>query len=346
MKVSASTELVWQLAAREAVAAEFKDIEPEHVFAALLKFAELPAGELENLGAGADAVKALAADVMSVRAALKARGLDSTHVRRGVRAQLGRGGSPFSGGTIHRSQTSRELFAAAAKVAADAGSHALTATHLLETILAAPSPTIAALLGGAVMPPAPRVSNTPLLDAVGRDLTRLAAEGMLAPAVGHQAECTALLQILGRATRKSVFLVAESDDAASAVIVAAAWAIARKDAPASLQGRRLIDLTALAGIMTDAGRAQEQAVKLRAEAGAAKEVILYLSGTERAHGTGELVERSGHLESTWKNGVVQWVCRIAPQSYTRLVELDKTWTRCTEVLHVRDKQTEDLPREL
>ena len=50
MKIAASIELVMQLAAQEATSGRFKEIEPPHIVAAILKFAELPGGEVERAG--------------------------------------------------------------------------------------------------------------------------------------------------------------------------------------------------------------------------------------------------------------------------------------------------------
>jgi len=346
MKLTASIDLVWQLAAREAIAAEFKEIEPEHVFAAVLKFSELPANDLEKLGAGAEAVKVLTADVNAVREALGERAIDSTCARRGLRAQLGKGDSPFPGGTIHRSQASRELFDAAAKLAADAGSETLTAKHLLDAILVSPSSKMAQVLGGSVVLKMPKPTKTPLLDAVGRDLTGLAAEGTLVAAADRQAECKALLQTLSQEARKSVFLVAESDDAVRTVIGAIAQAIAKKNVPPSLQDRRIIDLTALAGNMTDGGKAEQQAVKLFAEAATAKEVILFVPAIEASRGITKPEERLNFLKTRLKDGAAQCICRVAPQVYEQWVKKDPVWKQIAEVMHVHDTQTNKLPYEL
>ena len=52
MKVSVSIEVVLELAARETIAAKFKEIEPDHLFMALLKFSELPPPQTAEPGGG------------------------------------------------------------------------------------------------------------------------------------------------------------------------------------------------------------------------------------------------------------------------------------------------------
>ena len=125
MKASASIELVWQIATQEAVAAEFAEIEPEHFLAAILKFSELPVDQVGNLAPGADAVREMATAVGKVREELQRRAIDSTRVRRELRVKLGNGGSPPDGGPKHRSQASRDMFDAAARMADEVNSEVL-----------------------------------------------------------------------------------------------------------------------------------------------------------------------------------------------------------------------------
>ena len=86
MKVSASIELIWNLAARESIAGCFPEIGAEHFLQALLKFAELPVEDLDKVAAGPDAARLLAGEVQNVRAELAGRKIESTECRRRLRA--------------------------------------------------------------------------------------------------------------------------------------------------------------------------------------------------------------------------------------------------------------------
>jgi ATP-dependent Clp protease ATP-binding subunit ClpA len=174
----------------------------------------------------------------------------------------------------------------------------------------------------------------------------LAAEGTLVAAADRQAECKALLQTLGQDSRKSVFLIAESDDAVRTMIAAAAHAIAKKNAPPSLQGRRIIDLTALSGNMTDGGKAEQQAVKLFAEAAAAKEVILFVPAIAPRQSVMKPEEYLAFLKARLSGGAAQCICRVSPQTNEQWVKKDPAWKQIAEVMHVHDTQTNKLPYEL
>ncbi|MFQ5473737.1 MAG: hypothetical protein ACE5FA_12760, partial [Dehalococcoidia bacterium] len=163
MKIAASIEFMCSLAAREAIAAEYKEIEPEHLLAAILKFSELPVAELEKMAPGAHVARELAHDVEAARRELSDRAIDSTGVRRELRSAMGSGSCKYGGGVIHRSSASREVFDRAARLADDTGSESLSPIHVLEVILASPSPTMEKTLGEAVGPRIPRATETPLL---------------------------------------------------------------------------------------------------------------------------------------------------------------------------------------
>jgi ATP-dependent metalloprotease FtsH len=150
MKVSASIDVLWQLAMGEAVSAEFGEIAPEHFLEAILKLAELNVEDLHRLAPDTQVVRLVSEDVAAVREELNARGINSKRARRELRGLLGKGGSPHRGGDMHRSPASREVFEAAARLAADAGSETLMALHLLQALLASPSPPMLLVLGEAV----------------------------------------------------------------------------------------------------------------------------------------------------------------------------------------------------
>ena len=188
MQVSASIELVWQLAAREALVGQFGMIEPEHFCMALLKFAELPIEEGRGVSPESQAAKQLACEVAVIRERLASRALDSMRVRRRLRALLGKRGVPGTGRRMPRSQASRDLFAAAVNLAADAGSDVLQTPHLFAALLASPTEAMDQVLGDLAGSGTPSRFGTPLLDKHGRDLVWPEANGGGGPGVGRIAE--------------------------------------------------------------------------------------------------------------------------------------------------------------
>ncbi len=346
MKISASIELVWQLAAREAIAGECKEIEPEHVFEALLRFAELSKQDVAQTSAENQGLKDLVSDAGAIRGELQRRSIDSTRVRRGLRAKLGKGGSPYAGGTIHRSAATRALFDAAARLAAGSRSDVVTARHLFEASLTSPSATIQEVLGGAPAASQPEPGRNPELKERWRRLAAMQLDGAVAVQQERHVEGKALLRMLAQATRKHVFLLGENEEAARATVASVAQAIARKTAPPGLLNCRIIDLAARAGAIEAGSQAEQQLMKALAEAAGAEGLILYLPALKLELDPAAMAGTDSPLAARMKTTGAQWICRIDPQSYASLVQRDKTWKDLAEVMHVHGALPNRLPHEL
>lgn len=345
MKMSVCIELIWKLAAQEAVAGEFKEIEPDHFFAGLLKFSEIP---VESMGSAQDAppAKLLAAEIAALRDVMGDLAGVSTQVRRELRAKLGSGGVAFDGGQIHRSPASRQLFDSSARLADDAGSDTVTSAHLFAALLASPTPAMTELLGPSPVQKGRPSATTPVLNEFGRDLTRLAAEGELRVTTGRQAECKALLSVLSSKGRKSIILISETAADVCAVLYAAAAAISSKQAPIGLTSRRIIDIGALVG----SGQAKaDERDRLRAaldEASVSKEVILFGPEIVFAKTNGRLSEWGSILRRRLSEPGVQCVCQVRRTVYEALVKQDPTWRNLAEVIFIHEAKQSEVPLEL
>ncbi|NUQ66364.1 MAG: hypothetical protein HUU20_28205 [Pirellulales bacterium] len=346
MKASVSIELLWQMAAQEAIAGESAEIEPEHFFAATLKFAELPVAELGNLAPGAQVPKELAAEVDTVREQLQGRAIDSTRARRDLRARLRKGGSPHDGGQKHRSKTCREMFDAAAKIADDAGSEALAVEHVLAALLASPTEAMRAVLGDALAAKAPKRSEMPLLDQFGQDLVRLAADGKLAAVLERQAESNNLLRLLADPKRSSVVLVTNSDHNARSVVATAAQAIASSEAPARMKGRRIVDASAAKPSGSKLAEVLERLGKLLGEAASAEEVVLLVPAIEAPANPNERSPWADLLKKSIDGGSVQCICRANVTAYERWIKKDHVWKKHAQVMWIEDRAAGEIPWEL
>ncbi len=80
------------------------------------------------------------------------------------------------------------------------------------------------------------------LDLYGRDLTRLATQGVFDPVVGRDAELRRILQVLARRHENNPLLVGEPGVGRSSIVRALAMRMAKGDVPRMLQNRRLVSL--------------------------------------------------------------------------------------------------------
>jgi ATP-dependent Clp protease ATP-binding subunit ClpA len=342
MRVSASIELVWQLAGQECIAGEFKEIEPEHFCMALLKFSELPVEEVDKVAAGAEVARELSNEVAAVRAELEDRSIGATGVRRLLRKRKGKGGCEFEGGRMHRSQASRDLFDAAAALADEAGSETLSAIHILEALLTSPTDAMADVLGNAAGSKPPKPSDIPLLAEHGRDLTQLAADGELAQVTDRQAECKALLQNLAHEERKSVLLLSDSKKTVDAIVSALAQTIAAGDIPSSMKRKRIIDVTGIVSGKGDYG--VDLMEKLLTEAASAPNVILIAPPLQSSAGDNKSGSWLAMAEVAMTEQKSQLICRIAPEFCE--AEHAINWGRIAFTMRLQEKAHDDIPWEL
>jgi ATP-dependent Clp protease ATP-binding subunit ClpC len=347
MRLSASIELVMQFATYEAIGARFGEIEPEHLLMGLLKFGELPVGEMEKLLSGASAAKQLVKEVEAVSKELARRGIESKKVRRELRTKKGKGSGRFSGGRMHRSAISRQIFNVAAKLADDAGSDAVTAEHILESLMIAPTRVIEEVLGDAVGAKVREHKETPLLDKYGRDLTKLAADGNKYPGTDRIIEGKALVSMLSQPDGKSVLLVTDDEAAASRTVVRAAQTIAMKDdCPAAMKGKIIVAVTGLKTSGKWDRKSVDEFVKVYAEAAAVEDTILFAPTMESAAEGGANDEWPNLLQQTLSKGSVQCICRVGSVAYRDSVKGDAAWKRLAHVIWIHDEIKGEIPLEL
>jgi len=85
-------------------------------------------------------------------------------------------------------------------------------------------------------------SPTPALDSFGRDITEMAAEGILDPVIGRESEIERVMQILCRRTKNNPVLLGEAGVGKTAIVEGLAQAIADGQVPELLQGQRVVTL--------------------------------------------------------------------------------------------------------
>jgi ATP-dependent Clp protease ATP-binding subunit ClpC len=145
-------------------------------------------------------------------------------------------------------------------------------------------------------PATPRA--TPLLDELGRDLTRLAAEGLLAPALGRDAETDRLIEAFCRPTRPSAVLLGPDGIGKAAIVEGLAARIVAGDVPAPLRGVRIVELpiVSLVAGTQYRGQLEERVARIATEA-AQPSVILFIEGIDQLGRAGRTDGGMGALES-------------------------------------------------
>lgn len=174
------------------------------------------------------------------------------------------------------------------------------------------APILRATLGGAKLgednkdarppgaPPVKRTAKDDLgdpIEAFGRDLTRLAAQGKFDPTVGRDAEIRRMVQVLARRRENNPLLVGEPGIGKSTIVQALAQRMAIGDVPNFLKGRRIVALemgTLIAGASLRGQLEERTRAILDAIRDSAGEILLFLPDLgaligQKGQGAGDLI---------------------------------------------------------
>ena len=169
-------------------------------------------------------------------------------------------------------------------------------------------------------------SDTPALDAYGRDLTRLALQGKLDPVVGREQEIARTLRILSRRRKNNPILLGEPGVGKSAIVEGLAQQLIHTDAP-ELQDKRIISLdmaVLVAGTMYR-GQFEERMKNVLQELRRHPEIILFIDEIHTLMGAGNgsgSLDAAGILKPALARGEVQCIVATTLEEYKKTIEKD------------------------
>ncbi|MDI7277125.1 MAG: ATP-dependent Clp protease ATP-binding subunit, partial [Anaerolineae bacterium] len=282
-------------------------------------------------------------------AALEQQGFDPKRVRDVIRAGLRPAGPPRRAPTV----IGRELLSprvqtivgAAAEEAAAAGQAAIGERHLLSAFLRTEGSATAEFLrqmgidlqeiaASLRSSPegAPQASPTPLLNRLGRDLTRLAREGQLKPVIGRRREMARIAQVLARTDKNTPLLIGDAGVGKTAVVEGLAQRIAEGKVPPHLQGRRIVEVqvASLVAGTKYRGELEERLAQLLREA-SQPDVILFLDeihtlvGAGRGEGT--TLDASNIFKPALARGEIRCIGATTLTEFRKTIEKDAALER-------------------
>lgn len=185
MEPDTSVMLIWPMAAMEAQALGWPEIEPAHLLCAILKFAELDVSDLKRLSEANGGIGDLRQQHKHLREHLDDPwGVTvpevSTPLRRGLRRRGKGGQQAHLGGMIHRSAAAREAFRAAQETAEQAGRQRFDLIDLTSVLLRKPDEWIRAGLDQhEIISASQLVQRDQTIEKWGDVLTPLAPSGLI-----------------------------------------------------------------------------------------------------------------------------------------------------------------------
>jgi len=193
-------------------------------------------------------------------------------------------------------------------------------------------------------------SNTPTLDAFGRDLTQLSREGKLDPVIGREDEIERVIQILCRRTKNNPVLIGEPGVGKTAIAEGLAQKIVTGNVPELLLGKRIVtlDLAAVVAGTKYRGEFEERLKTVMQEIkAAAASIILFIDELHTLVGAGAAegaIDASNMLKPALARGEVQCIGATTMDEYRKYIEKDGALERRFQSIKVEAPSVEEAIR--
>lgn len=189
-------------------------------------------------------------------------------------------------------------------------------------------------------------SPTPTIDALGRDLTALAREGLLPDVIGREAEMTAVARYLTRTSKRNVIITGEAGVGKSAVVEGLARRLAADSAPEFLRRLRIVQINVgdlLAGAKYR-GDLEDRIKAVAAEAAAAPDVVLFFDEIhllKSGSGAGSPADIANLLKPALANDGIRCMGATTNDEFERYLSGDPAFTRRFQVIRLAEPTEEE-----
>ncbi len=185
-----------------------------------------------------------------------------------------------------------------------------------------------------------------LLDQFGRNLTKLATEGMLDPCVGRETEIERVMQILSRRTKNNPVLVGEPGVGKTAVVEGLAQRISKGDVPELLKSKHIytLDLAALVAGSKYRGEFEERLKKVMKEIGQRGDIILFIDELHNLVGAGAAegaIDAASILKPALARGELQTIGATTIEEYRKYLERDSALERRFQQIKVEQPSVDE-----
>ena len=189
-------------------------------------------------------------------------------------------------------------------------------------------------------------SSTPTLDQYSRDLTEMAAEGLLDPVIGRNEETQRVIQILSRRGKNNPCLIGEPGVGKTAIVEGIAESIVNGTVPGLLRGKRLVslDMSGLVAKSKYRGEFEERIKKVINEVIAAGDVILFIDELHTIIGAGGAegsLDAANILKPSMARGELQVIGATTITEYRKHIEKDAALERRFQPVMVEEPSIEE-----
>lgn len=361
MDISPAVYLAWQIGCHEAIAAKKDTIDPVQFFIGMMKIEDiLNIDQLADILPKGTDRSVLQVEIADVMHTLRRNGVDPAGFRRSMRKRAGIGHVEYQQGQVmHRSDSLRSIFDEARIIADQMRSPKIHLNHICLALLQNRNLIACRVLSEKGIDPTrlaeavrasqkqndiePRSARKPdtFLARFGRDLTELARQGRLSPAIGRRHEVLLLIQTLSRHSKNNPILIGEPGVGKTAIVeILASRIAAGKDAHV-LNGKRIIEISmsaVLAGSQMR-GAVEERLNGIVHECAEQPEIILFFDEIHSLMTSGGVsggVNPADILKPALARGDIRCIGATTMDEYARHIQSDAALDRRFDKIFVSE----------
>ncbi|USS93019.1 ATP-dependent Clp protease ATP-binding subunit [Fructilactobacillus ixorae] len=184
-------------------------------------------------------------------------------------------------------------------------------------------------------------SQTPTLDSLAKDLTKVARDGQLDPIVGRDAEIKRAIQVLSRRTKNNPVLIGEPGVGKTAIAEGLAQKIVQKAVPEDMLNKRImmLDMGSLVAGTKYRGEFENRLKKVINEIQSSGNVILFVDELHTLIGAGGAegaIDASNILKPALARGELQMIGATTLDEYQKHIESDAALERRFATIQVNE----------
>jgi ATP-dependent Clp protease ATP-binding subunit ClpC len=356
MSTSPGSSLLLAVAVAEAQLTESTQLDPEHIFLALLKAEDISAEKVE--GMPPPLLEAAIEEIQRITAFWKQEGISAKRLRRRLRAivrEVQTSTGEFSG---HRSQRGKELFKQAETLSEQQGRDDVTPIDFLICSLEMESKAIDMLFqemnlerqkllerARELLSQKPAVEGNVSgkehrLAKYGRDLTALARAGRLGPIIGRDEEIKEIARILVQRGKNNPLLLGDPGVGKTAIVEGLALYAVSENAVAPLCNFHFVEIS-VAALLSGAmyrGQFEERVQEVIETAQQDKNLVLFLDELHTLVGSGaggsSTLDAANMLKPALARGDIRCIGATTIDEYRKHIEPDGALARRFQIVWI------------
>ncbi len=172
--------------------------------------------------------------------------------------------------------------------------------------------------------------NIPILSKYGRNLTQLAAEGKLEPAIGRDREMSEVTEILGQRKKNNPLLLGEAGVGKTAIVEGLAFLMASGKVSEDLRKKRIIELSMgslVAGTMYR-GQFEERLMGMIKEVRSNRDIIIFIDEIHTLMGAGGAegaVDAANMMKTALGAGELHCIGATTYNEYEQYIKKTPPW---------------------